>query len=113
MRTFDVLAQALSGAIVEARQHHVLSPGQLVQLARGECGDVKAVQLAGDFRTLYLQCDNCTVALRVDEVGGRLLRALMHTSVNVPSDEQRPGMVSERFSLGADGRPVRVVTDPK
>lgn len=112
-RAFDVIAQALDGGAIEARQHHVLSPGQLVELARGECGTVKALQVSADFQTLYLQCDNCTIGIRVaDKFGEAALRALMSATVNLPPNEVRPGMISERFRLGEDGRPTRIVTDP-
>jgi hypothetical protein len=112
VRTIDVVAQALTGARVEMRQNAILSPGQIRELGRGECGIVQALQIGADLRTIYLACDNGLLAIRLpDDLAVAAVRALMSSQLNMPAEHVRE-LEKTRFQLGPDGRPVKVATEP-
>jgi len=112
LRAIDVVAQALTGARVEMRQHAILSPGQIRELGRGECGDVEALQIAADLRTIYLACGNGLLAIRMpDALSVAAVRTLMEATIRMDSEQVRE-MDRTRFKLGPDGRPTKIATEP-
>jgi hypothetical protein len=113
VRTIDALAQALTGARAEMRQNAILSPGQIRELGRGECGIVQALQIGGDLGTIYLACDNGLLALRLaDAHAVAAVRALMGSTIQLDPADVRD-LEKTRFQLGPDGRPVKVATEPR
>lgn len=110
-RTIDVVAQALTGSRAEMRQNAVLSPGQIRELARGECGIVQALQISADLRTVYLACDNGLLAFQLaDDLAVEGVRAMMASTIQVSAARE---MEKTRYMLGADGRPVRIATEDR
>ena len=112
VRTIDALAQVLVGAKLTMRQHHIVSPGQLRELARGECGLLDTFQVGADHKTLFFRCDNGVLTLELADDGkaSAALRALLGSTVPMGNDEVRRDLEKTSFTLGADGRPVKIAT---
>ena len=118
MRFIEVLAQALCAAEVVVKRPAIITPGGEVGLARGELGQVGAVQLASTESretALVIKADfaEVWVMLRTDNrFVNFALRALRETNVSMPDNERDPTMKSERFNaMGGNGLPTRVLTD--
>ena len=116
VRTIDAIAQVFVGATGNMRQHHIVSPGQLRELARGECGELDTLQVAADHKSIFFRFDNGVLTLDLANCDGKAvaaLRALLESTINMPDDEVRKDLEKTWFTLGADGRPVKIATQDR
>jgi len=113
VRAIDVVAQVVNGARVEMRQNAILSPGQIRELGRGECGIVQALQIGADLQTIYFACDNGLLAIRLaDKLAVAAVECLMRSTCRMENADIRD-LEATRYKLGSDGRPVRIATEPE
>ncbi len=109
MRGASVVAQMLLDGHVQIVPHRIQSAGSELGLARGDLGDVRAVQMSADRQWFIIRCDFADVRIRAtNDFSKAAAEALWGCDVRMPEGKIRDGLESDTFTADRDGRPKKV-----